>query len=90
MLYLSPQLNYAKLINDINYNNTMRRVVIYKGEDDYWIAECPTLPGCVSQGKTVEEALKNIQEAIKAYVEALKMDELPIPPETNSIMLAEV
>ena len=68
----------------------MRRVVIYKGEDGFWVAECPTLPGCVSQGKTVDGALKNIREAIKAYVGALEMDKLPVPPETESIMLAEV
>ena len=68
----------------------MRRVIIYKGEDGYWVAECPTLSGCVSQGKTVEDALKNIREAIKAYVEALEMDKLPVPPETESMMLAEV
>ena len=68
----------------------MRRVVLYKGEDGYWIAECPTLPGCVSQGKTVEESLKNVGEAIKAYIEALEMDNLPIPLETEGMMLAEV
>ena len=68
----------------------MRRVIVYKGEDGYWVAECPTLPGCVSQGKTPEEAIKNIREAIQAYIEALKMDKLPVPAETESIMLAEV
>ena len=68
----------------------MRRVIIYKGEDNYWVAECPTLPGCVSQGKTVEEAMTNIREAIQAYAEALEMDRLPIPPETDSLMVAEV
>ena len=54
----------------------MRRVVLYKGEDGFWVAECPTLPGCVSQGKTVSETQKNIQQAIRAYVEALQMDSL--------------
>jgi predicted RNase H-like HicB family nuclease len=68
----------------------MRRVIVYKGENGYWVSECPTLPGCVSQGKTVELAMKNIQEAIQAYVEALKMDNLPVPPETTSLMVAEV
>ena len=42
----------------------MRQVVIYRGEDEYWIAECPSLPGCVSQGKTKEQAIDNIREAI--------------------------
>lgn len=68
----------------------MRHVVLYKGEDGYWVAECPTLPGCVSQGKTVEEAMQNIREAIQAYIEALEMDKLSIPLDTSSVMVAEV
>jgi len=43
----------------------MRQVIIYPGEDDYWVAECPTLPGCIGQGKTKEEAIQNIREAIE-------------------------
>jgi predicted RNase H-like HicB family nuclease len=57
----------------------MRQVVIYPGEDGYWVAECPTLPGCISQGKTKEEAVQNIREAIDAYVAALEEDGLSIP-----------
>ena len=45
----------------------MRQVVIYPGEDGYWVVECPSLPGCVSQGKTKEEAAQNIKEAIRIY-----------------------
>ena len=47
----------------------MREVVIYAGEDGYWIAECPSLMGCISQGKTTEEALVNINEAIDLWIE---------------------
>ncbi len=43
----------------------MRQVVIYPGEDGYWVAECPSLPGCISQGSTKEEATQNIKEAIE-------------------------
>jgi predicted RNase H-like HicB family nuclease len=50
----------------------MREVIIYPGEDGYWVAECPSLPGCVSQGKTKKEALKNIKEAIDCYIHALE------------------
>ena len=57
----------------------MRQVVIHPGEDGYWVAECPSLPGCVSQGTTREEAVTNIREAIKAYVDALNDDGLPVP-----------
>ena len=56
----------------------MRQVVIYPGEDGYWVAECPSLPGCISQGKTREESITNIREAIEVYIEALKDDGLPI------------
>lgn len=49
------------------------------GEDGYIIAECPSLPGCVSQGNTREEALKNIQEAIEGIIEVRKAQQLPIP-----------
>ena len=46
----------------------MRQVLIYPGENGYWVAECPSLPGCVSQGRTREEAVSNIREAIEGYV----------------------
>ncbi len=49
-----------------------RRVILYPGEDGYLIAEVPSLPGCVSQGKTRDEALANIQEAIALHVEVLQ------------------
>ena len=43
----------------------MRKVILYPGEDGYWVVECPSLPGCVSQGKTKAEAKANIREAIE-------------------------
>jgi predicted RNase H-like HicB family nuclease len=52
---------------------------VYSGEDGWWVVECSSLPGCVSQGRTKEEALANIREAIAAYVEALAEDDLPVP-----------
>ena len=45
------------------------KVIIEKGEDDYFVANCPSLKSCWSQGKTEEEALKNIKEAIELYLE---------------------
>ena len=44
----------------------MREVFIYRGEDGYWVAECPSLPGCISQGKTKPDAIQNIKEAIRS------------------------
>jgi len=52
----------------------MRQVIIYPGEDGYWVAECPSLPGCISQGSTKEDAIANIKEAIRGYVAALEQD----------------
>ena len=56
------------------------RVIIERDEDGIFVAECSALPGCVSQGKTRSEALDNIQDAIKGYLESLKKHNEPIPP----------
>jgi predicted RNase H-like HicB family nuclease len=68
----------------------MRQVIIYKGEDGYWVAECPSLPGCVSQGKTKEEAITNVKEAIRGYIAALKEDGLPVPKDHFNALLVAV
>lgn len=57
----------------------MRQVLICPGEDGYWVVECPSLPGCVSQGRTRQEALANIKEAIALYIETLENDGMPVP-----------
>lgn len=59
----------------------MRQVILYPGEDGYWVVECPGLPGCTSQGTTKEEAVQNIREAIEAYILTLEEDGRPVPPE---------
>jgi predicted RNase H-like HicB family nuclease len=59
----------------------MRQVIVYPGESGYWVVECLSLHGCISQGKTREEAIANIKEAIQGYVEALEEDGLPVPEE---------
>ena len=68
----------------------MRQVILYRGEDGYWVAECPSLPGCVSQGKTKEEAIGNVKEAIQGYIAALEEDDLPIPEERFETLLVAV
>ncbi len=45
------------------------KVVVRDGEDGYYVAKCPAFEGCVTQGKTVEEALENIREAIKLWID---------------------
>lgn len=56
------------------------RILIEKDEDGIFVAECPSLPGCISQGITRAEAINNIQDAIKGYIESLKKHGEPVPP----------
>ena len=53
------------------------RVRIEQDEDGVWVAECPSLPGCISQGKTQQEALKNIKVAIRLHLKCLAEDGVP-------------
>ncbi len=78
---MSTQRNASKL---------MRQVILYPGEDGFWVAECPTLPGCISQGATKEEAIRNIQEAIEGYIIALEEDGLPVPEEKFEVLTVVV
>jgi predicted RNase H-like HicB family nuclease len=68
----------------------MRQIVVYPGEDGWWVAECPSLPGCVSQGKTKEEAIANAKEAIRGYIAALKDDNLIVPEDKFDALLVAV
>ena len=56
------------------------RIIIEQDEDGVFVAECPSLPGCVSQGKTRKEAVENIKDAMEGYLESLKKHNDPIPP----------
>lgn len=61
--------------------STMRyRIIIEQDENGIYVAQCSSLPGCVSQGKTRKEALENIKDAIEGYIESLKKHNDPIPP----------
>ncbi|MFN8491512.1 MAG: type II toxin-antitoxin system HicB family antitoxin [Caldilineaceae bacterium] len=68
----------------------MRQVLLYPGEDGYWVAECPSLPGCISQGETRVEAIQNIREAIALYIEVLVEDGLVVPEENFEALLVAV
>jgi predicted RNase H-like HicB family nuclease len=68
----------------------MRQILLYPGEDGYWVAECPSLPGCLSQGESKEDAIHNIREAIQGYIAALQEDHLPVPPDHFEAMLVAV
>ena len=71
-------------------DNQLRQVVVRPGEDGYWVAECLSLPGCVTQGKTRQEAVANAREAIRAYIAALEEDHLPVPEERFDALLVSV
>jgi predicted RNase H-like HicB family nuclease len=71
---------------------TEKFVVVLTQEEDGWIvAECPSLPGCFSQGRDREEAIENIREAIQLSLETRESEGLstrPIPTEVTEIQLA--
>ena len=68
----------------------MRQVVVYPGEDGYWVAECPSLPGCISQGSTKQEAIANIKEAIEGFIASFEEDGLSVPQEHFEAMVVAV
>ncbi|MBA3874695.1 MAG: type II toxin-antitoxin system HicB family antitoxin [Anaerolineae bacterium] len=56
-----------------------RRISLYKDENGYWIAEVPSLSGCATDGKTREETLERVKEAIELWIEAAHDHNEPIP-----------
>jgi len=61
------------------------KILLEKDEDGWIIATCPALPGCVSQGKTEKQALRNMKEAIELHLKSLAEDGIPIHPrKTNT------
>lgn len=60
-------------------------VTVYQDEDGVYIAECPSIPGCVSQGATEEEALKNAQSAIKECLEVREEKGIPLTVATHEV-----
>jgi antitoxin HicB len=56
------------------------RVYLEQDEDGMFVATCPALPGCISQGRTRAEATENIREAIEGYVKSLRKHSEPVPP----------
>lgn len=60
-------------------------ITIFQDEDGVFIAECPSIPGCVSQGKTEQEAEKNIQEAIKECLQVRAEKGMPLTVATREV-----
>jgi predicted RNase H-like HicB family nuclease len=68
----------------------MRQVVIYPGEDGQFVAEVPSLPGCISQGATREEAITNIRQAIALWIDVMREHREPVPEDTLGAQLVVV
>ena len=68
----------------------MFHITIEQAEHGWIVAECPALPGCVSQGKNENEAMENIKEAILLVIEVLQEENEPIPNETPEIVTEEI
>ena len=56
-----------------------------RDEDGVWVSECPSIPGCVSQGRSKREAMKNIKEAIKLCLEVRAEKGMPLTVETGHV-----
>ncbi|MBI2383769.1 MAG: type II toxin-antitoxin system HicB family antitoxin [Gammaproteobacteria bacterium] len=63
-------------------------ITLDRDEDGVWIAECPAIPGCVSQGATKDEAVRNIHEAIRLCLEVRAEQGLPLTVEVRQIDVA--
>ncbi len=71
---------------DVGYTLNMKlSVTLDRDEDGVWVVECPSIPGCVSQGKTKPEALKNIKEAVALCMEVRAERGLPLTIETRQV-----
>ncbi len=60
-------------------------ITIFQDEDGIYIAECPSIPGCISQGKSEKEAEKNIQDAIKDCMEVRAVKGMPLTISTRQV-----
>ncbi len=67
-----------------------RQVLLHKDEEGWWIAEVPSLPGCASQGKTRDEALRNVKEAIECHTEAMRAAGEDVPDDSLDALLVTV
>ena len=65
----------------------MRFRVLMEQEEGIFIAEVPSLPGCLSDARTRDEALRNVREAIALYLESLAAHDEPIPPSIEEVLV---
>jgi len=69
----------------------MRQVILYPDpEDGGWVAEVPSLPGCISQGDTREEALENVRDAIDTWIDGAKQTGMDVPDDSLDVQVCIV
>ncbi len=59
------------------------KIILEQDEDNWYVATCPSLPGCISQGKTEKQAVKNMKEAIHLHLRSLSEDGIPLHSENG-------
>jgi len=74
------QIGSGNTVLNLNPDQMKYRVLIERDEDGVFVATVPSLPGCIADGSTREEALSSVREAIALYIESLKEHGDPIPP----------
>jgi predicted RNase H-like HicB family nuclease len=76
--------------NSSAHCNSLRQVMLMRGEGGAWVAECPSLPGCYGQGKTRERAIESIKESIASHLCELESRGLPVPEERFDALIVAI
>jgi predicted RNase H-like HicB family nuclease len=76
--------------HSLRRSNSLRQVMLIRGEGGCWVAECPSLPGCNGQGGTREGAIESVKECIASYLADLEACGLPVPEERFDALLVVV
>jgi predicted RNase H-like HicB family nuclease len=70
---------------------TMRQVILYPDhEDGGWVAEVPSLPGCISQGETREDALNNVRDAIETWIDGARQTGMDVPDDSLELQVCVI
>jgi predicted RNase H-like HicB family nuclease len=70
--------------------NSLRQVLLIRAEGGYWIAECPSLPGCTGEGRSRESAIASVKETIASHLAELEACGLPVPEECFDALIVAV
>jgi predicted RNase H-like HicB family nuclease len=87
-LFAIEELNLSNMGKKGNVMGMKFVITLERDEDGVWVAECPSIPGCVSQGKTRDDAMANVREAIAACLEVRAERGLPLTVETHQVEVA--